>query len=88
MQQWALEQVLGIRPTEVDEKPKPRRTQAGTRAPHLATAAQYYKCEGHLRVPRKHVETLTVDATATARSKWWGWTGCLSFWEPAPVLRD
>ncbi|TJZ44649.1 hypothetical protein FCH28_30565 [Streptomyces piniterrae] len=59
VQQWMCEQVLGIEPAAADEKPKPRRTQADKWAANLA-ATQYYEREGHLRVPRKHIETITV----------------------------
>ncbi|WP_059048316.1 helicase associated domain-containing protein, partial [Streptomyces acidiscabies] len=41
---------------------KPRRTQADKWAANLAAAKQYYQREGHLRVPRKHVETIIVDS--------------------------
>ncbi|OQD51680.1 helicase, partial [Streptomyces phaeoluteigriseus] len=44
-----------------DEKPKPRRTQADKWALHYAAAQQYYQREGHLGVPRKHVERMAVD---------------------------
>ncbi|MEV0982488.1 Helicase associated domain protein [Streptomyces sp. NPDC049915] len=59
-QQWLCEQVLGIEPATEDEKPKPRRSQADKWALNLAAATQYYEREGHLRVPRSHVETITV----------------------------
>ncbi|MER7779653.1 Helicase associated domain protein [Streptomyces sp. NPDC096191] len=59
-QQWLCEQVLGITPATDDEKPKPRRTQAEKWAMHYQAARQYYVREGHLRVPRKHVERTTV----------------------------
>ncbi|MGW3956635.1 Helicase associated domain protein [Streptomyces sp. NPDC004752] len=58
VQQWMLEQVLGITPATEDEKPKPRRTQADKWAANLAAAKQFYEREGHLNVPRKHVETV------------------------------
>ncbi|MGW0606860.1 helicase associated domain-containing protein [Streptomyces sp. NPDC002640] len=60
VQQWLCEQVLGIEPAGEDEKPPPRRTQADKWALNYQAAQQYYKREGHLRVPRKHVERLTV----------------------------
>ncbi len=60
VQQWMLEQVLGITPAAEDEKPKPRTSQAQKWAMHLTAATQYYEREGHLRVPRKHVETIAV----------------------------
>ncbi|MFE4688101.1 helicase associated domain-containing protein [Streptomyces sp. NPDC056721] len=58
VQQWMCEQVLGIEPATEDEKPKPRRTQADKWAMHYEAARQFYEREGHLRVPRKHVETI------------------------------
>ncbi|WP_406516188.1 helicase associated domain-containing protein [Streptomyces sp. NBC_00873] len=60
VQQWMCEQVLGIEPAGEDEKPKPRPSQADKWAMHLAAARRYYEREGHLRVPRKHVETITM----------------------------
>ncbi|MFH9405212.1 Helicase associated domain protein [Streptomyces sp. NPDC017638] len=59
-QQWLCKQVLGIEPAAEDEKPKPRRTQADKWAMNYAAAKQYYEREGHLRVPRKHTETITM----------------------------
>ncbi|MFB6784603.1 Helicase associated domain protein [Streptomyces sp. NPDC056352] len=61
VQQWMLKHILGITPATEDEKPKPRTSQAQKWALHLTAATQFYKREGHLRVPRKHVETITVD---------------------------
>ncbi|WP_071828784.1 DEAD/DEAH box helicase [Streptomyces sp. F-1] len=60
VQQWMCGQVLGIEPAGEDEKPPPRRTQADKWALNLAAATQYYQREGHLRVPRKHVETIVL----------------------------
>ncbi|MFD9302234.1 helicase associated domain-containing protein [Streptomyces sp. NPDC060048] len=60
VQQWMCEQVLGIEPAGEDEKPKPRTSQADKWAMHLTAAAQYFEREGHLTVPRKHVETITI----------------------------
>ncbi|MFG2661571.1 Helicase associated domain protein [Streptomyces sp. NPDC048425] len=60
VQQWMCEQVLGITPASEDEKPKPRRTQADKWAMHYEAAKQFYEREGHLRVPRKHVERIVV----------------------------
>ncbi|MFJ4533661.1 DEAD/DEAH box helicase [Streptomyces nigrescens] len=60
VQQWMCEQVLGIEPATEDEKPPARRTQAGKWAMNYEAARQFYEREGHLRVPRKHVETITV----------------------------
>jgi superfamily II DNA or RNA helicase len=61
VQQWMCEQVLGITPATEDEKPKARRTQADKWAANLAAAAQFYEREGHLIVPRKHVETVLSE---------------------------
>ena len=60
VQQWLLEQVLGIEPATEDERPKPRRTQADKWGLNLAAARQFFEREGHLRVPRKHVETIVA----------------------------
>ncbi|MFE7795715.1 Helicase associated domain protein [Streptomyces sp. NPDC057460] len=60
VQQWMCEQVLGIEPAGEDEKPTPRTSQAEKWALHLTAARQFYEREGHLRVPRKHVETIAV----------------------------
>ncbi|MFB8273436.1 Helicase associated domain protein [Streptomyces sp. NPDC055955] len=58
VQQWMCEQVVGITPAAEDEKPRPRRTQADKWTANLAAARQFYEREGHLKVPRKHVETV------------------------------
>ncbi|MEV0126608.1 Helicase associated domain protein [Streptomyces sp. NPDC050703] len=58
VQQWMCEHVLGIEPAAEDEKPQPRRTQADKWAMNYEAAKQYYQREGHLRVPRKHVERI------------------------------
>jgi superfamily II DNA or RNA helicase len=60
VQQWMLEQVLGIEPASEDEKPKPRRTQADKWALNYEAAKQFYEREGHLRVPRKHIERIVI----------------------------
>ncbi|WP_078853029.1 DEAD/DEAH box helicase [Streptomyces sp. NRRL S-1824] len=62
VQQWMLEHILGIKPAGEDEKPKPRTSQADKWALHLTAARQYYQREGHLHVPRKHVETITINS--------------------------
>ncbi|MFE6743849.1 DEAD/DEAH box helicase [Streptomyces tubercidicus] len=58
VQQWMCEQVLGIEPAAEDEKPTPRRTQADKWALNYQAAKQFYEREGHLRVPRKHIERI------------------------------
>ncbi|WP_245685716.1 DEAD/DEAH box helicase [Streptomyces yerevanensis] len=60
VQQWMCEHILGIQPATDDEKPKPRTSQADKWAMHYEAAKQYYQREGHLKVPRKHVETIVV----------------------------
>ncbi|MFF9490631.1 helicase associated domain-containing protein, partial [Streptomyces sp. NPDC014676] len=60
VQQWLCEQVLGIEPAGEDEKLRPRRSQADKWALNFLAAKQYFEREGHLRVPRKHVETIVV----------------------------
>ncbi|MGW1093382.1 helicase associated domain-containing protein, partial [Streptomyces sp. NPDC002596] len=60
VQQWMLEHILGIEPASEDEEPKPRTSQAQKWALHLAAATQFYEREGHLRVPRKHTEMITL----------------------------
>ncbi|MET9503485.1 Helicase associated domain protein [Streptomyces sp. NPDC006622] len=60
VQQWLCEQVLGIQPATDDEKPEPRTSQADKWAMHYAAARQYYEREGHLRVPRKHIERIVI----------------------------
>ncbi|MFF3639478.1 Helicase associated domain protein [Streptomyces sp. NPDC002250] len=59
-QQWLCEHILRITPATDDEKPAPRISQADKWALNLAAATQYYQREGHLRVPRRHVETITT----------------------------
>ncbi|MCX4580820.1 helicase associated domain-containing protein [Streptomyces sp. NBC_01571] len=55
-QQWMLDSVLGLEPAGEAEQPPARRTQADRWAGHLAVARQFHAREGHLNVPRKHVE--------------------------------
>jgi superfamily II DNA or RNA helicase len=66
VQQWMCEHILGIRPATDDEKPPPRRSQADKWALNYAAAQQYYQREGHLRVPRKHVEQIIFGGSGDA----------------------
>ncbi|GGV97613.1 helicase [Streptomyces gelaticus] len=59
-QQWLLENVLGIEPAEEAERPV-RRTQDDMWAINLRAAQQFHAREGHLRVPRKHVEQVGTE---------------------------
>ncbi|MGW8985060.1 Helicase associated domain protein [Streptomyces parvus] len=61
VQQWMCEQVLGIEPASEDEKPQRPRTQADKWNANLAAARQFFEREGHLKVPRKHVETVLSE---------------------------
>ncbi|MFI5683210.1 Helicase associated domain protein [Streptomyces sp. NPDC051636] len=60
-QRWLCEHVLGIEPAAEEERPRPRTSHADKWAVNLAAATQFYRREGHLVVPRKHVETVTAD---------------------------
>ncbi|MFG3533207.1 Helicase associated domain protein [Streptomyces sp. NPDC047917] len=64
-QQWLLENALGIEPAEEAERPV-KRTQDDMWAVNLRAARQFHAREGHLRVPRKHVEHLAGAAEGTA----------------------
>lgn len=76
VQQWMCEQVLGIEPAAEDEKPQPRRTQADKWAMNYQAAKQFYEREGHLRVPRKHVERiLGGDGQHEREHKLGAWIG-------------
>ncbi|MFF6961691.1 Helicase associated domain protein [Streptomyces sp. NPDC008317] len=55
-QQWMLEMMLGIGPADPDERPPAARTQADKWAANVRAARQFHGREGHLQVPRKHVE--------------------------------
>ncbi|MFJ6558242.1 Helicase associated domain protein, partial [Streptomyces luteogriseus] len=60
VQQWMCEHILGIEAAPDDEKPKSRTSQADKWALNYAAAKQYYEREGHLRVPRKHIEQIVI----------------------------
>ncbi|MFC8823029.1 DEAD/DEAH box helicase [Streptomyces rochei] len=76
VQQWMCEQVLGIEPAREDEKPKPRRTQADKWPMNYQAAKQFYEREGHLQVPRKHVERVVVGEDQEERElKLGAWIG-------------
>ncbi|MET9499718.1 helicase associated domain-containing protein [Streptomyces sp. NPDC006552] len=64
-QQWLLEHVLGIEPAGEEEQPV-KVTQDHKWALNLAAARQYQAREGHLNVPRKHVEALPVELAGPA----------------------
>ncbi|MFF3787487.1 helicase associated domain-containing protein [Streptomyces sp. NPDC001933] len=67
-QQWLMENVIGIEPAEQAERPV-KRTQDDMWAVNLAAARQFHAREGHLRVPRKHVEELEAVAVPTGRQE-------------------
>ncbi|WP_330328278.1 Helicase associated domain protein (plasmid) [Streptomyces sp. NBC_00536] len=60
VQQWMCTQILGITPATENKKPKPRTSQANKWAMHYEAATQFFEREGHLAVPRKHIETITI----------------------------
>ncbi|MFJ1751209.1 Helicase associated domain protein [Streptomyces sp. NPDC088116] len=75
VQQWMCEQVLGIEPASEDEKPPPRRTQADKWAMNYEAAKQFYEREGHLQVPRKHVERIGGEGQEEREHKLGAWIG-------------
>ncbi|MEW1552140.1 DEAD/DEAH box helicase, partial [Streptomyces tsukubensis] len=75
VQQWMCEHVLGITPATEDEKPQPRRTQADKWAVNYEAARQYYEREGHLRVPRKHVERIVGEDQEERELRLGAWVG-------------
>ncbi|MEV5350284.1 DEAD/DEAH box helicase [Streptomyces achromogenes] len=74
-QQWMCEHVLGITPAAEDEKPPPRRSQADKWAMNYEAAKQFYEREGHLRVPRKHVERVVVEDQEEREFRLGAWIG-------------
>ncbi|RSS83316.1 DEAD/DEAH box helicase [Streptomyces sp. WAC06614] len=57
-QRWLLEHTLGLAPAAAEERPRPRRSHADAWAAGLAAARAFHAREGHLRVPRGHVEAV------------------------------
>lgn len=55
-QRWLLEHTLGVTPATAAERPPPRRSHAAAWAAQLEAARRFRDREGHLRVPRTHVE--------------------------------
>ncbi|WP_408997296.1 helicase associated domain-containing protein [Streptomyces europaeiscabiei] len=68
VQQWMCEHILGIQPVTDDEKPTPRTSQADKWAMNYEAAKQYYQREGHLQVPRKHIETIVIGGAGDGDS--------------------
>ncbi|MFE7112401.1 hypothetical protein ACFU98_40400 [Streptomyces sp. NPDC057575] len=60
VQQWLLENTLKLTPAQDHERPV-KQTQDAKWAANLAAARQFHAREGHLRVPRKHVEQLETE---------------------------
>lgn len=60
VQQWMLANVLGLNPAEEHEQPV-KRTQEDKWALNLRAARRYHAREGHLNVPRKHIEHLEPE---------------------------
>ncbi|WP_405722736.1 helicase associated domain-containing protein [Streptomyces sp. NBC_00046] len=66
VQQWILENTFGIQAAGEDERPV-KQTQDTKWAANLAAARRFHAREGHLRVPRKHIEQLDAEAVPTGR---------------------
>ncbi|MFD8998675.1 DEAD/DEAH box helicase [Streptomyces abikoensis] len=64
VQQWMIENVLGLTPAEEHERPM-KRTQEDKWALNLRAARQFHAREGHLNVPRKHIEHLEPEGRPT-----------------------
>ncbi|MEU5757093.1 Helicase associated domain protein [Streptomyces sp. NPDC047829] len=75
VQQWLCEQVLGITPAADEEKPRPRRSQADKWAVNYAAAKQFYEREGHLQVPRKHIERTVGEDQEERELRLGAWIG-------------
>ncbi|MGA5207982.1 Helicase associated domain protein [Streptomyces variegatus] len=75
VQQWMCEHILGITPATEGEKPKPRRTQADKWAMNYEAAKQFYEREGHLRVPRKHIERIVGEDQEEREHRLGAWIG-------------
>ncbi|MFI0904252.1 Helicase associated domain protein [Streptomyces sioyaensis] len=69
VQQWMCAHILGITPAAEDEKPPPRRTQADKWAMNYKAATQFFEREGHLRVPRKHIERIVIGGDGNGDSE-------------------
>ncbi|MFE4999260.1 Helicase associated domain protein [Streptomyces mirabilis] len=72
-QQWLLDSVLGLESVSEAEQQPARRTQADRWATHLAAARQFHAREGHLRVPRKHVEEMAGEGGEVTAVRLGGW---------------
>ncbi|MFE0581033.1 Helicase associated domain protein [Streptomyces sp. NPDC058874] len=75
VQQWMCEQVLGITAATEEEKSPPRRTQADKWALNYQAARQFLEREGHLRVPRKHVERIVGEDQEERELRLGAWIG-------------
>lgn len=75
VQQWMCEHVLGIEPAAEGEKPQPRRTRAGKWAVNYEAARQFFEREGHLRVPRKHIEKIVGEDQEERELRLGAWIG-------------
>ncbi|MET9500088.1 helicase associated domain-containing protein [Streptomyces sp. NPDC006552] len=60
--------MLGIEPAGEDERPV-KVAQDHKWALNLAAARQFHSREGHLNVPRKHIEALPVDLAGPAATR-------------------
>ncbi|MGV4988713.1 helicase associated domain-containing protein [Streptomyces sp. NRAIS4] len=75
VQQWLCEQALGTEPAAEDEKPPPHRTQADKWATNYEAAKQFFARDGHLRVPRKHIERIAGEDQEERKLRLGAWIG-------------
>ncbi|MFG2590422.1 helicase associated domain-containing protein [Streptomyces sp. NPDC048438] len=61
--------VLGIEPVGEAEMPKPSMSQAQKWAMHFTAARQFFEREGHLKAPRKHIETISIPGTGAGQGE-------------------
>uniref|UniRef100_UPI002F9150AB helicase associated domain-containing protein n=1 Tax=Streptomyces sp. NBC_01592 TaxID=2975889 RepID=UPI002F9150AB len=80
VQRWLLENTLKVTPGGEEERPV-KQTQDGKWAVNLAAARAFFVREGHLRVPRKHVEELDAARSrqvvrTVLTGPWWSSSAC------------
>ncbi|MEV5795732.1 helicase associated domain-containing protein [Streptomyces sp. NPDC052192] len=68
-----LDSDLGLEPAAEGELQSVRRSQADRWAIHLAAARQFHSREGHLRVPRRHVEEIAGEGGEVVCLSLGGW---------------
>jgi len=61
-QRLSFDKLTGAQAVRAGPRDRARRRGRATGATNYAAARQFFEREGHLRVPRKHIETITVDS--------------------------